>query len=313
MVLALMGAGTLVSGAVKCPGCGAQVAAGTAICPKCDNILDMSFLDASAPEGTPTAAEETQPRATMPKPPSGSARAARPPSGANRPVGRPPTRGAAKPVARSSAGADESTPPRGTKGPRMPDAPQRVIAEKRAKVDYAALDKEYGQDHLPAAPAFKAERMTGADEAYEEAKQFLGALASSDKLAMVGAALLIMASFLPWKITAADGEVLGLVSTGLISTIAAIASIASIYVRVKNLRPQLNPIVPWMGQLGSISIAIVWCLVFVKISWDGTMTASVDGNVQMMASKPDAGVFIAIGAGLISLAGTLAGLKDQRL
>ncbi len=68
-----------------------------------------------------------------------------------------------------------------------------------------------------------------------------------------------------------------------------------------------------LGQLGSISIAIVWCLVFVKISWDGTMTASVDGNVQMMASKPDAGVFIAIGSGLISLAGTLAGLKDQRL
>ena len=155
--------------------------------------------------------------------------------------------------------------------------------------------------------------MTGADEAYEEAKQFLAALASSDKLAIVGAGLVIISTFLPWKLTATEGEVLGIVSLGAISTAAAIGCIAAIYVRVKNVWPRLNPIVPWLAQLASTSIAIAWCFIFVKISWDGTMVASVDGNVQMAASKPDAGVYIGLVSGLISLAGTLAGLKDQRL
>jgi hypothetical protein len=195
----------------------------------------------------------------------------------------------------------------------MPEAPQRVIADQRAKVDYAALDKEYGQEHAPPKAAFQAERMTSADEAYAEMKTFLGSLSSSDKIAIVGAALMAMSTFLPWKMTAAEGEVLGIVCLGAIATAAAIGCVAAIYVRAKNLRPQMNPIIPWLAQLGSISIAIVWCLVFIKISWDGTMTQSIDGNIQMAASKPDTGVFIGLATGLIGLAGTLMGLKDQRL
>ncbi len=325
--------GARENGPVNCPGCGASVDAGTAICPQCDFIIDTSFLEGVS-EPPPEAAardDATRPRATMPSPPPGRA-----PTGSRKPVARAPTgarpaaagarparpaTGGARPATRSSVASrikssdeDGATPPRGTRAPApraMPEAPVRTIREESKQRDYQALAKEFVQEGGPKREEFKVQKMTSADEAYSEAAQFMGRLGSSDKLAAVGIALVVLVSFFPWKTTAAEGEVLGLMSLGILGLVGALVAGGALYARVQRLLPNLNPVIPWFVQLGAICFVIVWCLIFIKLSWDGTLVQSLDGNVQQPISKPDVGVYSALMSALLALGGTLIGLKEQ--
>jgi len=319
---------------VNCPGCGASVDAGTAICPQCDFIIDTSFLEgAEAPPPLEVSREDaTRPRAAIPSPPPGRAPvgsrspASRPPTGA-RPAARPPT--GSRPAAGSRASVasrikstedDGATPPRGTRAtgggapPKraMPEAPGRVIREERKALDYKALAQEYGQEPGARREEFRVQKMTSAEEAYAEAAGFMGRLNSSDKLTMVGIALVVLVSFFPWKNTAAEGEVLGLMSLGILGTVGALLAGASVYARVQRLLPNLNPVIPWFVQLGAICFLILWCLIFIKISWNGTLVPAIDGNLQQPISKPDVGVYSALMSALLALGGTLMGLKEQQ-
>lgn len=315
---------------VTCPGCGAEIDPGVSICPKCDHILDTSFLEGAAepPEPPPAAATDaTNPRARMPAPPPG-----RSPTGAARkvpgraPTGARPAAPGAKPRAsvasRIKVDKDEggATPPRGTRagggGPpkrAMPEAPPRQLrAEPAPKRDFEALAKEYGQEPVAPREAFQVQKMTSAEEAYAEAKDFMGNLASSDKLALVGIGLVILVSFFPWKVMATEGEVLGLLSLGVLATCGAALAGGALYARVQRLLPNINPVIPWFAQLGAICFVILWCLIYIKISWDGTMVPSIDGNVEAPISKPDVGVYAALMSSLLALGGTLMGLKEQQ-
>ena len=315
-------------GAVNCPGCGTQVAAGTTICPKCDFILDTSFLEAPGSPPPASSGEHTQPRARVPEPPpkrptTGSAKAvARPPSGSAKPATRPASgsaRAAPRPAktptgavrARAkTVGDDENTPPRGTKA--MPDAPQRVVKEKRERLDYAALQKEYGQAPPPEhKPEIGVQKIGDADAAIADARAFISSLTPPDKLALVGAGLVVLLSFFPWKTTAADGEVIGVVSNAIFATFAAAFAAGAIYVRVQRVSPGLSPIVPWLIQLAATAFCIIWCLVFIRLSWDSTQVAAVDGNVRQAVSRPDIGVFGGLMAAIVALTGTLMGLKQR--
>ncbi|MHB8877629.1 MAG: hypothetical protein ACYC8T_28390, partial [Myxococcaceae bacterium] len=136
-------------------------------------------------------------------------------------------------------------------------------------------------------------------------------LPSSDKLAFTGAALNILFAFFPWKETVVDGEVLGLMSLGFPVFAVSIICIMAIVVRVRRIMPKLNPLVPWLLQLTAVCFCIVWCLIFVKLSWDSRLAKSPVGNFDMYISKPSFGVFISVITSLLALGGTLMGLKEK--
>lgn len=241
-----------------------------------------------------------------------------PPSRASAAIGATPSRRGVKAQTRAvldadsdSADADAGAGDASPRGRSMPEAPGRQISAPRGKVDYAALAQEYGDPAVAPKATFKPERMTSPDEAFDEFRQFFGGLSLSDKLTMVGAFLVVISTFLPWKTTAAEGEVLGVLCLGGVATALGIAAIAAVRVRVSGLASGRNPVLPWVGQLGAVSAALVWCLVFIRISWDGTLARAVDGNIQVATSKPDAGVYIALVSAIVAVAGTLGGLRDH--
>ena len=91
----------------------------------------------------------------------------------------------------------------------------------------------------------------------------------------------------------------------------SIIGLGAIVVRVRRFMPNLNPITPWLAQLGVCCFCIVWCLVFMKLSYDGRMARALVGNVEMKISTPSFGVFIALVCSIGGLGGTLMGLKDK--
>ncbi|MBX5482887.1 MAG: hypothetical protein IRZ16_13755 [Myxococcaceae bacterium] len=144
-----------------------------------------------------------------------------------------------------------------------------------------------------------------------EAKIFVRDLPTSDKLAFIGAAIAVLVSFLPWKETFSEGEVLGFVSLGFAAFVSNLATLGAIVVRVRKAMPRLHPVIPWLVQLGMICFGIVWCLIFIKISTDDRMTAALIGNQMVPASKPSFGVYLALLMEMVALAGTLMGLKEK--
>lgn len=155
--------------------------------------------------------------------------------------------------------------------------------------------------------------VTSPTEELANIRDFISNLGSADKLAFTGAALTVLVSFFPWKDTVAEGEVLGLMSLGVVTTLFALMTIGAIIVRVQRLLPRINVMFPWLMQLATTCAAIVWCLVFIKLSWNGTKVHAVEGNTLKPISAPDMGVFLAIVSSILSLGGTLLGLKDKQV
>lgn len=149
------------------------------------------------------------------------------------------------------------------------------------------------------------------EDALNDARVFVRELRSSDKLAFVGAAGTVFLAFLPWKETAAEGEILGLMSLGFLNFIANLLAMGAIVVRVRNAMPRLNPVIPWLVQLGTICFGIVWSLIFMKLSYDGQQVPALIGNSMVAVSSPSFGVYLALLTQLVALAGTLLGLKEK--
>ncbi|MFP2964386.1 hypothetical protein ACLEPN_43465, partial [Myxococcus sp. 1LA] len=149
------------------------------------------------------------------------------------------------------------------------------------------------------------------DELIRDAKVLFGQLHGGDKVAFWGAALVLMSCFLPWKETAVDGDVLGLMSLGCGAFIMSILLLTAVTIRVKGSLPNVNPVVPWMGQLVISIVCLIWCIIYIKVSSDTTMVPTPIGNSEMMNSSPSFGVYIAILGAVAALGGTLLGLKGQ--
>lgn len=153
--------------------------------------------------------------------------------------------------------------------------------------------------------------VTDPDELIRDAKELFAQLQGGDKVAFWGAAVVLMSCFLPWKETAVDGDVLGLMSMGCGAFIMSILLLTAVTVRVKGSLPNVNPVVPWMGQLVVSIVCLIWCIVFIKMSSDTTMVPTPIGNSEMMNSAPSFGVYVAILGSVATLGGTLLGLKGQ--
>jgi hypothetical protein len=190
----------------------------------------------------------------------------------------------------------------------MPEAPPREAPRVHERVDYSAFE-----DDSPPSPreAAKIEKMTPPDEVFEEIKGMISTMPRADRLALAGCALIVLASFFPWRDTAKDGEILGLMSSGIIATLAAIAAGAAVIARTRRSFPHVNPMLPWLVQLGSVCFAIVWCLMFMRASWDARLVTAHAGNLQQAVSKPAIGVVVALLAGIVGLSGTLMGVRSS--
>jgi hypothetical protein len=149
------------------------------------------------------------------------------------------------------------------------------------------------------------------EQALDDFQSFVRNLPAGDKLAFVGAALTILSTFLPWKDTAADGEILGLMSLGIIVFLVMIAVLSSIVIRIKRVMPQLHPLVPWMVQLGGTVFSALWCIVYIGLSIDARKTQALVGNFEVSVSAPAFGVFFALLCCGLTGAGTLLGLKAR--
>jgi hypothetical protein len=272
---------------MKCPSCNSNVADDAAICPKCDHILDPSLFSDEPPPDPPARPKASKAGGT------GTQKAVkRPAAGASS--------GAKK------APAKKDAPPRRM----MPDAPARKVKtppEMRAPVE----DWHAAPRPLADAPAPLQSNAFDPEEGLGDARNFIVALSTSDKIAFFSACLTLVACFLPWKETAHDEETLGLLSLGALVFVAQVALIGALIIRVRKVMPRLNALVPWLLQFGTSSFSIVWCLVLIKLAVDTTKTRASFGNEEVWASKPGFGVLLAVLTSIAAFAGTLMGLREK--
>ncbi len=311
---------------MTCPQCRTSVADGTSICPKCDYIIDASFLSDEPPQG---GGDDTPPRLTSrpspsrPRPspklrPKGVTHDGRTATGeraTSRPRPKPADDTRIKSMEELEQTRTRRQPPRTS--PRMPEAPPRTVREPKKHQEEDWRWKKYDAPE-PAAqaapPPSESEGSAyppGAEDAFQEAKKFVRELSTADKLTVAGCALNVLISFFPWKETALEGEILGLMSLGFPVTVVSVLTVMAVVVRVRSFLPKLSPLVSWIVQLLGISFCIVWCLAYIKMSWDRQMVRSPVGNYEMPVSMPSFGVFIALISSVLGLGGTLLGLKEK--
>ncbi|MBL8915724.1 MAG: hypothetical protein JNM17_33805 [Archangium sp.] len=273
-----------------CPSCDNEVADDAAVCPNCDAVLDASLFDAGPPD-------EDAP----PPPPKKKPMAAKPAAGPAKkvgPTGKPLVKkkpAGVKPVAKKAPPPDEDyEPPKSNKN------------DWRSQIS----EEDWKANEGKAPEKFVVDRTLDANDAMTATKLYIWELGLADKLALFGSAVMLLATFFPWKETVSQGDVLGVFSSGILVTVLCAISVAGILIRTRKTMPTLNPIIPWMAQLGAVGVAGVWCLVYMKLSWDSTLAQSPIGNYMMWVSKPSFGLIFALLAGIVSIVGTIFGLKD---
>ncbi|WP_426753085.1 hypothetical protein [Myxococcus sp. Y35] len=297
-----LSAGALV---LNCPGCGSKVAANTSICPDCDYIIDGSFLSggpsADAPEESTDAAEDPR-RVAKPAP-----RRPRPAPGrsGSRPAAAAPPNADATNIRSMDEVVRSAPQQRAARSGAARPAPRKAPAPAPEPVSSA--DPWNRSDDLEESSGGVADP----DELIRDAKELFSQLHGGDKVAFWGSALVLLSCFLPWKETAVDGDVLGLMSLGAVAFVLSIGMMTAVTIRVKGSLPNVNPVVPWMGQLIASIVCLIWCGIYIKVSSDTTMVPTPIGNSEMMNSSPSFGVYVAILGSLAALGGTLLGLKGQ--
>ncbi len=177
-------------------------------------------------------------------------------------------------------------------------------------------DAEPRKPVLPPAPSSQGYsnntgKIVAPEELISDARAFVGELTRSDKIAFMGSCLVILSCFLPWKETAAEGDVLGLMSTGVGALLGAAIVIASIFVRVRRTLPKFNPLVPWGTQIGVSFFSLLYTVIFIKSAFDSTEVPSAIGNRLIMNSSPSFGVFLGLLGTIGALAGSIMGLRER--
>ncbi len=238
----------------------------------------------------------------------------------------PTDAGRAPPVARPRLATGGSRPAvrrvSGTRGAVRPSAPAAAAAAVAGRAEEDAPDSDATQirsiDELERARAVRSVELPpdapfGTPETLlADIKAFIGGLGTADKLAFIGSALTVLMAFFPWKETRDDGEVIGLLSLGLPAVLAAVVTMVAVGARDQRSLPGFSPALLWMGQLGSVCVSLIWCLVFIKLSWDSQEVPALIGNENVVAlSRPAMGVYLSLVTEAIALAGTLMGVKER--
>jgi hypothetical protein len=154
-------------------------------------------------------------------------------------------------------------------------------------------------------------KIVAPEEILSDARAFVGELTRSDKIAFGGACLVILSCFMPWKETAVDGDVLGLMSSGVGALLGEAIVIGAIFVRVRRTLPKFNPLVPWATQVGMAFFTLLYTVVFIKSAFDATVVPSAIGNRLIMNSSPSFGVFLGLLGTIAGLTGSVMGLRER--
>jgi uncharacterized Zn finger protein (UPF0148 family) len=290
---------------LNCPGCGTKVADGTSICPKCDYIIDASFLSSEPPSGNTD--DESTAAAQDPRKAASVSRTGRSRTGTTGKVRAVPTTGKS-----GSRAAIAPGKPSGRTGPRpaiRPEPPSRApepepqeeLPSRKPVLPPASDNRAFSTGTQIVAP----------EQMIEDAREFISDLTRSDKIALAGASTVILSCFLPWKETAMDGDVLGLMSAGIGALFLALLIIGTLVIRVRRSMPKLHPLIPWMTQLIGSVVCVLYTLILLRLSVDSTEVPSTIGNQMIMNSSPSLGVFIGLLGGLGAVAGSLMGLKER--
>lgn len=179
-------------------------------------------------------------------------------------------------------------------------------------------DAEPRKPLLPPSPATRgyattntSGKMVAPEEIISGTREFIGELSKSDKITFAGAALIGLSCFVPWKETAADGEVLGLMSAGVGALLGAGLIIGAIFARVRRTMPKINPSAIWMTQLGASFLCVLYTVVFIKTAFDSTQVPSHFGNQMTWNSSPSFGVFLGLLGAIGALVGSVMGLRER--
>jgi hypothetical protein len=290
---------------MTCPNCKKTVKDGTAVCPHCDHIIDPSFLGADIVAGGGDTAELTLPPKSPAKPPA-------------KPAGKPPQRAAPKPAAKPKP-APSSSQDEGEDA--VASNPFRAAKESQnrwAKYAKEAEDDEENTRDLPSKKPPKPMRdgkpdELGADRAVAASDQLEGlfkqfkTLCFEDKLTIVAGLLATLMIFMPWRSTAEEGDVLGILTIqGLVSLAFIASAIASVVGRLGNYIPALPRTAFPLLSVGLGGLSVVTALVTGFTSIDRTMVHSPLGAVTIANSMPSFGVWLTVAAsGGVVLGGLL--------
>jgi hypothetical protein len=136
-------------------------------------------------------------------------------------------------------------------------------------------------------------------------------LPASDRIAFAGAVLAAISVLLPWKHSAQEGKVLGLLTLGFPLFLAALLWMGALLWRLSAQRRRNLPVVAWLIQLCAACFCVLWCFVFIKLT---TYPASSgDPSFNVPSSHPLLGVYLALFASGVGLTGTLLGLREKPL
>jgi hypothetical protein len=273
---------------MQCPNCQADNEDDAAICVRCNEILDAGAFD-DAPQ---------RPQA--------------------RPAARPGTKPGVKKVAKKPAAAAPAKKPQARPAGRADTDPGTGAPAPAKKKDWrdelSQEDWEQGQPKQPVKVETGPEpKAIDADAVLSDMKKFVVELSMADKIAFFGLLAMVLSTVLPWKVTVIEGDVLGLLSEGILVAGLALMGIASIVIRVRKTMENMSPVIFFAVQLGALGLALIWCVYFTVSSWDSTMAHSQVGNQMVMASRPSFGVFMAFLAGGVGGLGTVLGLKELKL
>ncbi|WP_434380280.1 hypothetical protein [Melittangium boletus] len=296
---------------LNCPGCKTQVADGTAICPSCDYIIDSSFISSDTSDGESSGASRKQggaPRTARPaRAGSGSRSAA--PSARPRPAAPEPDAEPARDDATNIRSAEEilrNAPPRAARPASAPRAAAGAVSRPapRRQADDDEAD-------APSSRRSSSGPVEDPEQVVADFREFVGELSRADRIAFWSALVVVFSSVMPWVETAEDGENLGLLSLGFICVLLSLGVIGALTVRARKLLPQLNALAPWLTQLFMSLVCLVWCLIFMKLSYDATEVPSPIGNSTITNSAPVFGAYLGLLGSVGSLVGTLLGLKEK--
>jgi hypothetical protein len=154
-------------------------------------------------------------------------------------------------------------------------------------------------------------KIVAPEELISDAREFVGALSRPDKFAFAGACVMAFSCFLPWKETAADGDVLGLMSAGIGALLGAMMIITAIFIRVRRTLPKINPLAPWGMQVGTSFLLVLYVVIFIKAAFNSTQVPSSIGNEMIMNSSPSFGAFLALLGAIGALTGSVMGMRER--
>jgi hypothetical protein len=357
--------------ALNCPGCGTKVADDTSICPKCDYIIDASFLSSEPPSNPgpdiedPTGTGRDLRKAPQPASTGGTGqriavttgkqRVPTSPGTGSRPAVKSGTTGShpavktgtgsrpavksvttgSQPAVKSGTGSrpavkagtgsrpavkavttgSQSAVRSGTTGSsRSVPAirPPPPVEEPEAEEEDWRIPPPPPSSVAPRGPTTGSDTNIAApEEIIADTRAFIRELSRSDKIAFASACLIILSCFLPWKETAADGEILGLMSAGIGALLGAVLIIGAIFVRKRGTLPKVDSSTQWMMQLGVSFFCILYTVVFIKVSFDTTQVQSQLGNAMVWSSSPSFGVFLGLLGSLGALVGSVMGLRER--